>query len=63
MKYGETEVSDQTMRRSRGEPPPGKSQVATGFRNSGMEPPREAIEPLGSNCFSKIVCTPLCEIR
>ena len=45
---GETEVRDL--------PPLGKSQVATGFRrNTGMDPPQEAIGPLGSNYFSSEV--------
>ena len=36
----------------RGSGPPGKSQVAIGFlRNTGTDPPREAIRPKGSNCF------------
>ena len=33
-----------------------KSQVAVGFRrNTDMDPPQEAIGPLGSNCFSREV--------
>ena len=45
-------------------PPPGKSEVAIGFlRNSGMDHPREAIGPQGSNCFSSEVHTALCEIH
>ena len=42
---------------------PGKSQVAIDFlRNTGKEPPRKAIGPLGSNCFSRKVRSALCEI-
>ena len=30
--------------------------MAIGFlRNTGTDPPREAIGPLGSNCFSRVV--------
>ena len=40
--------------------PHGKSQVAIGFlRHSGTNYPREAIGPLGSNCFSREVHTAL----
>ena len=43
---------------------PGKSQVAICFlRNSGTDPPWEAIGPLGSNCSSREVRTTLCELR
>ena len=43
--------------------PHGKSQVTVGFlRNSGTDPPREAIGPLGSNCSSKEVRTTHCKI-
>ena len=43
-------------------PSPGKSQVAIGFlRNSGTDPQKETIGPLGFNCFSKEVRTALCE--
>ena len=46
------------------DPPPsthGKSQVAIGFlRNSGTNPHREPMGPLGSNCFSREVRTVLC---
>ena len=42
---------------------PGKSQVAICcFRNTGTDPPREIIGPLGSNCFSREARTVLCEI-
>ena len=38
-----------------------KSQVAIGFpRQSGTDPPREAIGPKGSNCFSRGVSAALC---
>ena len=33
------------------------------LRNSGTDHPREAIGPLGSNCFSWEVLTTLCEVR
>ena len=43
------------------DPTPGKSQVVICIlRNTGTEPPREAIGPLGSNCFSREVRTALC---
>ena len=32
-------------------------------RKTGKDPPREAIGPLRSNCFSREVRTALCEIR
>ena len=44
-------------------PPPGKSKVTVGFlRNTGTDPPREAIGPIGPNSFSMEVSTALCEI-
>ena len=43
---------------------PEKSQVAIGSnRNNGTDLLREAIGPLGSNCFSREVRTTLCAIR
>ena len=45
-------------------PPLGKLQVVIGFlRNTGTDPHREAIVPLGSNCFSREVRTALCKIH
>ena len=42
----------------------GKSQVAIGFHGkSGTNPPREAILPFRSNCFSRELCTALSEIH
>ena len=42
---------------------PGKSHVAIGFlRNTGTGPPRKAIGPLGSKCFSREVRSALCKI-
>ena len=39
-------------------------QEPIGFlKNTGMGLPREAIEPLESNCFSREVRTALCEIH
>ena len=44
--------------------PHGKSEVVIGFLgNSGLDTPREAIGPIGSNCFSREVQTALYEIR
>ena len=44
--------------------PPWKSQVAICFlRNYGMDLTREAIGPLGPNCFPREIHTALCEIR
>ena len=41
----------------------GKSQMAIGFlKNSGMDPPQEAVGPLGSNCFLREVRMALYEI-
>ena len=43
--------------------PPGKSQVVICFlRNISTDAPREAIGPLGSNCFTRGARTALCEI-
>ena len=43
-----------------GPDPPGKTQVTEVviglLRNTGTDPPPEAIGPLGSNCFLREVC-------
>ena len=44
------------------EPPPSCPQVEIIILNTDSGPTREAVGPLGSNCFSKEVCTVLCEI-
>ena len=59
------EYNGQINREERGRGPgtPWKSNVAMGFlTNSDTDTPREAIGPVGSNCFSREVCTALCEI-
>ena len=41
-------------------------EIKSGYnliRNTGTDPHREAIGPLGSNCFSRDVRTELCKIR
>ena len=45
------------------DPTPGKSQMFIGFlRNTGTDPPRQAIGHQGSNCFSREDRKTLCEI-
>ena len=45
-------------------PTPLENHVSIGFlRNTGTDPPPEAIGPIRSICFSREVRTALCEIR
>ena len=61
---GKTFRHGELQREGTGGPDPhGKSQVAICVhRNAGMDIPREAIGPKGSNCFSREVPMALCKI-
>ena len=43
--------------------PPENHEAICFLRNTGTDPSREAIGPIGSNCFSREVLTALCEAR
>ena len=57
------EISWMDPEGGRGSGPPFENQVAMCLlRNNGTDPPREAIGPLGSNCYLREVRKALCKI-